>query len=101
MADKIFETSENNSIQGINSSSKPNNDFVNMICDLKDKIEVLNKDFRKSKTRNRSITPNRNQTPKRSNDSNKNICWYHKTFKHKAKKCSTPPCDFLKKKSKN
>lgn len=92
MADKIFETSEDNSIQGISSTSKQNNDLVNVIYDLRDKIEVLQQKFHESKPSNRSKIQNRNRSPRRSTDST-NHCWYHKAYKHKAKKCISP-CSF-------
>lgn len=99
MADKIFETSEDSSIQGISSASNTNNDLVNMIYDLKNNIEALKK-LHLSKPRTRSKSPNRNRSPSRSNDSN-TYCWYHKTYKHKANKCVSP-CSFTStKKPKN
>lgn len=99
MADKIFETSEDHSIRGISSSSETHNDLVNVIHDLRDKIEVLQKDFHKSKPRIGSKSPNRKRSPKRSNYTN-DYCWYHRTYKHKAKKC-TSPCSFKTRNQKN
>lgn len=99
MADKIFETSENNSIQGIASASETKNDLTNVIYDLRDKIEVLQKDIHASKPRIRSKSPNRNRSDKRSNQKYDH-CWYHRIYKHKAKKCD-PPCTFHQNKSKN
>lgn len=106
MADKIFETSEDPSNQGISSVSEQNNDLVNVIYDLRDKIEVLQNKFHESKPRNRSRKPNRTRSTKRSSVSpkytvNQDYCWYHNKHQHRAKKC-IPPCSFVTKtKSKN
>lgn len=97
MANKIFETSEDHSIRGIFSFSNTNNDLVHVIHDLRDKIEVLQKDIHESKPRIGSKSPNRKQTPTRfTND----YCWYHKMYKHKAKKCNSP-CSFKTRNQKN
>lgn len=110
MADKIFETSENPSIQGI-STPKQNNDLVNMIYDLKDKIEDLQKQVHESKPRNRSKQRNR-RFSKNRNDGSKHQsprrvtphdthCKYHKQYQHKAIRCEKPCTFHQDNKSKN
>lgn len=104
MADKIFETSEDPSNQGISSVSESNNDLVNVIYDLRDKFEILQNKFHESKPRTRSNTPNRNRSPRRSSPKptvNDKYCWYHNHYRRHARKC-IPPCTFNKaKQSKN
>lgn len=89
MADKIFATSNNTSIQSITPSSKTNSDLVDMICNIEDKINNLNRKVDMSRPRNKP------KSPKRSNKvrSNPNHCWYHNKYKHKAKNCDSP-CTF-------
>lgn len=93
MADKIFATSNNTSIQGI---AKTNSDLTDAIYKIEDKINALNKKIDMSRPRIKSKSPHRFQTYSSVND----ICWYHKTYKHKAKTQCDPPCAFVTK-SKN
>lgn len=93
MADKIFETTSHNSIQNVASSSKNNSDLVDMIHNIEDKINNLNRKIDMSKPRTRSKSPKRTSSPSDV------ICWYHRKHKNRAKKC-VKPCNFIRK-SKN
>lgn len=58
MADKIFDTTEDSSIQELSSPSKSNSDLVNIIYLHEDKINALNKKMDISGPRNRAKSPN-------------------------------------------
>lgn len=57
MADKIFDVTEISRIQAV-STSKPH-DLVNVICNLEDKIESLQNDFRESRSSTKSTSRRR------------------------------------------
>lgn len=98
MADKIFETSNNTSINVIAGSSNTNSDLTDMIHNIEDQINNLNKKIDRSRPRIESKSPKRN----RKDTSTHDICWYHARFGHKAKKPCDSPCNFLQiHKSKN
>lgn len=92
MADKIFKTSHNPSIQGIASSSNTNSDLIDMIHNIEDKINALNKKIDMSRPRTKSKSPSRSQSYSSDND----ICWYHNKYQHKARKQCDPPCAFAR-----
>lgn len=98
MADKIFETSNNTSLHSIAESSKTNSDLADMIYNIEDKINNLNKKIDMSRPRNKSKSPKRHR-PRRPSTSTNNICRYHKEYKHQARRCDSP-CSFVQK-SKN
>ena len=95
MADKIFEATCNTSIQGITQPSKTNSDLADLIYNIEDKINALNKKFDMSKPRTKSQSPQRS----RNNNSANNICWYHNNHGKNAYKC-IPPCNFAQQNSK-
>lgn len=90
MADKIFETSNNTNINSIAETSK-NSDLVNMIYNIEDKINNLNKKIDMSRPRIKSKSPKRS----RNHLSTDKICWYHDKHGHKARKQCNPPCAFV------
>lgn len=94
MADKIFETSSNTTINSIADSSNSNSDLVNMIYNIEDKINSLNKKIDMSGPRNRSKSPKRYF--KNTSTSTNDVCWLHETHGHKAIKQCHPPCAFAK-----
>lgn len=89
-----FEVSTDNSVSQINSA---NNLDINTQSRLLEEIRELRKEVN-SLRRSRSISRNRNQnrfrrrTPSSDGD---RLCWYHRKFASKAKKC-VPPCSFSK-----
>lgn len=93
MADKIFETSNNTSINAIAGSSNTNSDLVDMIHKIEDKINNLNKKIGMSRPRTESKSPKRSNNDSSTDD----ICWFHKTHGLKARKPCNSPCNFLQK----
>lgn len=92
MADKIFEATNNVSIQALGQSSKTNSDLTDMIYNIEDKINALNRKVDMSKPRNRSKSPKRTQ----QYTSDDEICWYHEKYRHNARTQCNPPCAFAR-----
>ncbi len=85
MADKIFETLDHNSIQALTQKIQTKSDYATQICQLEDKIESLQKDFNRSRSRNNSA--GRNRSSSRSTHRTKpnpNHCCYHQRYRGKA-----------------
>lgn len=97
MADKIYEATQNASIQVIDSSSKTNGDLAEMIHSIEDKINNLNRKIDMSTPRIGSKSPKR-PTP---HDPDTGNCWYHDNYGHKARKACNPPCAFVTNKNNN
>lgn len=96
MADKIFETMDLNSIQALSKKDPQfDNDLAKQFSKLEDKIDSLQKEINKSRSRNSSSR--RHRSPSRSSNRTTQKpdthCWYHKLYKDKAKKC-TEPCSY-------
>lgn len=98
LADKIHETMENNSIQAFSSQQPPlNDDFIQKFCKLEDKIDSLQKDINKSRSRPSSRRRSRSSSQSSRRTKNPNWCWYHQRYEDKAIKCDShmdPPCTF-------
>lgn len=98
MADTMFDITEASTIQAISSN---NNDLVNVVRNLEDKIESLSKDFHASRPSSGSTSRNRSPTPSKAfHSSNNNYCYYHNHYGKKAIKCKKP-CTFHYSKSEN
>lgn len=106
MADKIYDTLDHSSIQALSKKQQQlfDSDLVKKLCTLEGKIDSLQKELNKS--RSRSSTPRRHRSisrsPRRPEQKPTKPCWYHKQFRDKATKC-VDPCsyDMTNKNSKN
>lgn len=105
LADKIHETMDPNSIQVLSKSHQPSDsDFKIQFCKLEDKIDSLQKEINKSRSRTSSFNRNRSpyRSPTRSNQKPSTWCWYHRRYLDKAINCDPkmdPPCTFNKSKN--
>ncbi|XP_037034323.1 uncharacterized protein LOC119073129 [Bradysia coprophila] len=96
MADKIFETLDQNSIQALSSKNdKSDTDIATQFCKLEEQIAALHKDFNRSRSRNSPARQYRSRSGSNSNQLSHNDkqCYYHRIYKSKARKCK-PPCNF-------
>lgn len=103
LADTMYEVIQASSsavVQEVKQSSDTKmNDLVNVVYKLEDKIDSLKKSFHKSWNSNRQKSRSRSPTPARASQvSSTKLCFYHKHFSGKAKKC-VKPCDWVNKKS--
>jgi len=93
MADKVYETIDHNSINALSRHS----DYTKQICQLEEKIDSLQKEINRSRSRNRSAERNRYQSRSTHRTQyNPDHCWYHQRYREKARKCDnkTKPCSF-------
>lgn len=99
-ADVMFDISEPVAVQAVTQINQID-DLVSIVDRLDGKIELLSRDFHKSRKSNQRTARSRQTTPVRaSSASNKDFCFYHKAFGNKAQKCRSP-CAFKKSKSEN
>lgn len=63
--------------------------FADQMQKLTDSVAALSAHSRtsRSRSRNRNYTRNQSRSP---SSSNSGLCWYHKLFQHKARKCISP-----------
>lgn len=97
MADKIYETMNSDSIQAFSSQHhQGDSDLAKQICNLEDKVESLQKEINKSKSRNRSPWRNRDNQRSSRQDVNQptGLCRYHLAYRENAYKC-VPPCSYI------
>lgn len=96
MADKIFETLDLNSIQVLSKKDPQfDSDLAKQFSKLEDKIDSLQYEINKSRSRNSSSRRHRSSSgsSKRTTQKPDTHCWYHKLYKDKAIKC-TEPCSY-------
>lgn len=103
LADTMFEVVECSSVQAVSSTQTSQfNDLVNAVYKLDGKIESLKKQFRAPSKSSKTVSRSRTPTPTKAVSVTKGkICFYHKRFATKARKC-VAPCNFVApRKSKN
>lgn len=108
MADKIYETMDSTSIQALSKEHPQfDGDLAQKICQLEAKVDSLNRDIKRARSRtsssrrHRSLSRSTSRSSSRSKQNPNTNCWYHKLYKGKAKKC-IPPCSYnMDKHSKN
>lgn len=104
LADAMFEVTQasSSSIREVNSTSNYSmDDLLNVVYKLEGKIESLSKDFRASKKSTRQKTRSRSSTPARASSVSRiKLCFYHKRFGKKARRCKKP-CGWVNSKSGN
>ena len=105
-ADQIFEVKDSNAPavpQVCAVDSKPTPDpaqaiLINAISDLTKQIAELKSEFHHQQRQSRRQTPargrGRSNSRKRSETRNRDYCWYHNKFGDKARRCSSPPCNY-------
>lgn len=98
LADKIVEVSPSTPTFAVNaalSDKSIESNLLNTIADLQKQVAELSA-FRSCPHHSRSSSNSSRRRSKSQNRSNSNqqICWYHKKFQDKAKKCISP-CNYL------
>lgn len=90
-ADEIIDSDAHPCVAHVDSSAPHscncNNQLIEQVTTLCAQVSRL---LTRSASRSRSRTPARSRSRSRSN---LNLCWYHKRFGNKARKC-VPPCEF-------
>lgn len=95
LADKIMEVGDFKSYVATANTSQAPNDINDRIERIEKSLEKINHQRNRSRTNSRShskSTGKREQSNSQPNQ-NSNWCWYHATFKNRAKNCRSP-CSF-------
>ncbi|XP_036146335.1 uncharacterized protein LOC118646789 [Monomorium pharaonis] len=98
-ADRVFEiTGRSGAVASIQPATATPSTIEQQIKEMAQQVASLNDRFSRSanKTRQRERSQNRH----RQKQEDSNICYYHRRFKGKAKKC-TSPCKFKKQEEEN
>lgn len=101
-ADIMYDIAETNTVQAIGDTQVNQIDnLVNVVDRLDGKIESLKKDFHASRNSTQRSSRNYRNSPVRASAvTDEDLCFYHKAFGKKARKCRTP-CSFTSSKSEN
>ena len=90
LADKIVEVTGSSMIQQASTSIESS--LQKQIQELTQQFQqFVSRNNHRSRSGSRHQSPHHNNNRQRSQSKHRTECWYHQTFKDKAKKCS-PPC---------